>query len=135
MRATIAALSAAALVSGCATLPENIEASYVSPVLYENLSCDQLAGEATRVSSAAVAATGAQKKQATSDAVAMGVGLIVFWPALFFIGGNKAKSSEVARLKGEMQAIEQANLRNDCGLIFHADGQGSSPVTLPPTPA
>jgi hypothetical protein len=118
IRQSIAVAALAALVSGCATSPKDIAPSYVSPILYQNLTCDQLAQEAARVSQAAAAATGAQANQAGKDAAMMGVGLVLFWPSLFFIGGDKGNASEVARLKGEMQAIEQANISKNCGMQF-----------------
>jgi hypothetical protein len=57
-------------------------------MLYENYTCRQLAEEAQRVSARAAQAAGVQDNKATGDAVAMGVGLIIVWPALFFIKGN-----------------------------------------------
>lgn len=118
MKRLVSIIAGCALLAGCATNPNNIAAAYVSPVLYQNLSCDQLAQEAARVSQAAAVATGAQQNQATKDAVMTGVSLVLFWPAAFFIGGDKGNAAEVARLKGEMQAIEQANIANNCGLQF-----------------
>lgn len=56
---------------------------------------------------------GAQKKQADTDAVAMGVGLVLFWPALFFLAGDDQKE-ELARLKGEYEALQQAAIQKDC---------------------
>ena len=108
----------AALVSGCATNPKDIAPSYVSPILYQNLTCEQLAQEAARVSQAAAVSNGAQANQASKDAVMTTVGVVLFWPSLFFIGGDKGNAAEVARLKGEMQAIEQANISKSCGLQF-----------------
>jgi len=70
------------------------------------------------VSNAAATASGAQSSQASKDAVATGVSLILFWPALFFIGGDKQTAAQVAQLKGEMQAIEQANISKGCGISF-----------------
>ena len=105
-------------LAGCATNPNNIAAAYVSPVPYQAMSCDQLRGEAARVSSAAAVASGAQKAQANNDAVAMGVSLVLFWPAIFFVGGDKGNAAEVSRLKGEMNAIEQANITKGCGIQF-----------------
>lgn len=119
MTRNIAALAVvAALVSGCATNPKDIAPSYVSPILYQNLSCEQLAQEAARVSQAAAVSSGAQANQASKDAVMTTVGVVLFWPSLFFIGGDKGNAAEVARLKGEMQAIEQANISKNCGLQF-----------------
>lgn len=107
-------------VVGCASRPENISAAYVSPVLYQGLSCSQIANEVQAVSARAAAATGVQNQKATGDAVAMGVALVVFWPALFFIGGDGASAAEVGRLKGEMDALQAASRRNNCGIVFEA---------------
>jgi len=85
---------------------------------YDNLTCKQLQAEAQNVSTAAAAAIGAQQKKATGDNVAMGVGLIVFWPALFFMHGNGAEAAQVGQLKGEMQAIETVNREKNCGIQF-----------------
>jgi hypothetical protein len=118
MKKFVASAAVLALVSGCATSPKDITPAYVSPVLYQNLSCEQLAAEAQRVSSAAATAAGVQQGQAGKDAAMVGVSLILFWPAIFFVGGDKASAAELARLKGEMQAIEQANVAKNCGLQF-----------------
>jgi hypothetical protein len=119
MKTTIAfTVAIAAVLSSCASKPSEIEAAYVSPALYESLSCDRLREEATAVSARAIAASGAQQKKADNDAVAVGVGLVIFWPALFFAKGDGASAAEVARLKGEMKAIETASLKNNCGIRF-----------------
>jgi hypothetical protein len=111
-------MALAVAASGCASQASSIQASYVSPVLYQNLSCSQLALEAQAVSSRAQAAAGVQNKKAGQDAAVMAVGLIVFWPALFFTSGDGMAAGDVARLKGEMQAIEAASIYNKCGLKF-----------------
>lgn len=112
------ALVAPLLLAGCATNPKDIEAAYVSPIPYEAMTCDQLRAEAGRVSSAAATATGQQQSQANKDTAAMAVSLIVFWPAIFFVGGDKANAAEVARLKGEMNAIEATSTAKSCGIQF-----------------
>ncbi len=114
----LAALVAMGIFAGCATPPEKIEASYVSPMLYQNLTCEQLGAEATRVSAGAQAAIGAQKQEVNQDAAAMAVGLVIFWPAMLLTQGDGAKAAEVARLKGEMAAIEEASKVNNCGIVF-----------------
>jgi hypothetical protein len=118
MKIVHTAILAAVMLSGCATSPKNIEAAYVSPLPYQNLTCEQLQDEAARVSAAAAVATGQQTEQANKDAVAMGVGMIVFWPALFFIGGDKSNAAEVSRLRGEMKAIEDVSTAKKCGIVF-----------------
>ena len=57
--------------------------------------------------------TGAQQKLADKDSAAMGIGLVIFWPALFFLIGDN-KKEELARLKGEYEALEQAAIQNEC---------------------
>ena len=100
-------LIGAMLCAGCATKADNISAAYVSPNTYASYSCPQLRDEAQRVSSHATGAIGTQNSKATNDAIMTGVGAVIFWPSLFFIKGDGAGAAEVARLKGEMEAIEQ----------------------------
>lgn len=107
-------------VVGCASKPKDIEAAYVSPLAYDAYSCEQLGAEAQRISARAAEATGAQEKKASNDAVAVGVGLVLFWPALFFIKGKGANESEIARLKGEMEAVEKVSIQKNCGFQFQA---------------
>ncbi len=103
---------------GCASSADDIAPSYVSPITYDNYTCEQLAQEAQMVSARAAEATGAQNKARTSDAVMTTVGVVVFWPSLFFIKGNGPQSAELARLKGQMEAIETASIRKKCRIEF-----------------
>lgn len=116
-RAIISIIVALTLV-GCASKAAEITPAYVSPMLYQSYNCQQLAAEAQRVSAAAAAATGVQDSQATKDTVATTVGIIVFWPSLFFIGGDKQTAAQLAQLKGEMDAIQQASIQKQCGIQF-----------------
>jgi hypothetical protein len=128
MRIAIFALAGACLLAGCAKDASQVGATYVSPILYENYTCPQLAEEAQRVSSRAAQASGVQDQKATNDKIAMGVGLVVFWPALLFTKGNDETTAELARLKGQMDAIEQASIRKRCGITF----QHAPPAAPPP---
>lgn len=115
---TFIALGASAMLVGCATPPKDIAPAYVSTGLYENLSCDQLRQEAQGVSARAAQAYGKQTKNQGQDAAMTGVALILFWPAAFFMKGDGADAAEVARLKGEMVAIDQVNRVKNCGIQF-----------------
>jgi hypothetical protein len=130
LKHAIAAVAAAALLAGCAQSPKDIAPTYVSPMLYQNLTCEQLAIEAQRVSAEAATASGRQTEKANRDAVAMGVGTIVLWPALFFVGGDQGNAAQLGALKGQMQAIEQANIMKNCGLSFD-----TAPAEATATPA
>ena len=116
-------------VAGCATHANDISAAYVSPIQYQSYTCAQLQEEAARVSARAAVASGAQDQKANNDAVATGVGVILFWPALFFIKGDAASAQEIAQLKGDMDAIEQANIQKKCGLQFQH--QDATPTAAP----
>jgi hypothetical protein len=115
MRAMFVFTSALAL-AGCATRAADISAAYVSPIQYQSYSCNQLREEAARVSNRAAVASGAQDQNATSDAVATGVAVVLFWPVALMVHGNGANAQEVATLKGDMDAIEQANIQKKCGI-------------------
>lgn len=115
-----AASCAVSMLAACATPPKDIAPSYVSTGLYENLSCKQLRNEAEGISARAAVANGKQEANRSQDAAMTGVGVILFWPALFFMKGDGADAAEVARMKGEMQAIEQVNRVKKCGITFAA---------------
>jgi hypothetical protein len=115
----IGVVAAAIVLAACAKPADQIAPAYVSPLQYEQYSCTQLAEEAQRVSARAAQAAGVQDQRATGDAVMTTVGAIIFWPALFAVGGNDAQTYELARLKGEMDAIEQPSIRKNCGIQFH----------------
>lgn len=117
-RVVAAALALSLPAAGCASRSEDVSAAYVSPMAYSGYSCRELSAEAQRVSSAAAAASGAQDSARTRDAVATTAALVVFWPAVFFVGGNGAQTAELARLKGQMQAVEEASIRKRCGISF-----------------
>jgi len=104
----------AIFVSGCATAPGKIKASYVSPVQYYSWSCEQIQLEMARVSAKVSELSGVQQGERTKDTVALTAGLIIFWPALFFMMGDDQKQ-EIARLKGEYEALEKAAIHNECG--------------------
>ncbi|HMF22723.1 MAG TPA: hypothetical protein VKG24_11435 [Pseudolabrys sp.] len=112
------AVALAAATGACASYSEKVPATYVSPMIYENMSCKQIAEEASRVSRRAAEAAGVQDSQATKDSVVTGVAIVVFWPAAFFVGGDRGTAAELGRLKGEMDALEQASSKKNCGIQF-----------------
>lgn len=114
MRPIITAALCASLLAACASSPDKISAAYVSPIQYSGYDCDQVRSELMRVSGRVREVAGAQKQQANSDAIAMGVGLVLFWPALFFLAGGNDRKEELSRLKGEYDALEQAAIQKNC---------------------
>jgi hypothetical protein len=104
------------VLSACATSSNKIATQYVSPLQYKDYDCDQIAGEMSRVSRRVRELQGSIDKEAKEDKVAMGVGLVLFWPALFFIDGDSPEGAEYARLKGEFNAMQQVSTEKRCSI-------------------
>ena len=111
-------------LAGCASSSSDIAPSYVSPVAYQSHTCQQLALEAQAISSRAATLSGAQDKQRTNDGLATAAAVVVFWPAAFFVGGDKQTAAELANMKGQMVAVEQASIAKKCNIQF----QGKPPA-------
>jgi hypothetical protein len=119
----IVALGAA--LGGCASASSDITPAYISPVMYQQYTCPMLAQEAMGVSSRAASLSGAQDSKRTQDGLATAAAVVIFWPAAFFVGGDKQTAAELAQMKGQMVAIEQASVLKKCNIQF----QGKPPGT------
>jgi hypothetical protein len=131
MRRTGALLISTMLLAGCASKSSDVTASYVTPLQYQSFTCEQIGGEATRVSSRVAELSGVQDDKATNDAIATGVAIVVFWPAAFLVSGDGQTAAELGRLKGEFQALEQASIQKNCGFQFQ---QQQPPPQAKPAP-
>jgi hypothetical protein len=117
MKKYLAILAVCLSVTACADHADRVQAAYVSPIQYQDFSCKQIRSELMRVSRKVNEISGAQDKQASNDAVAMGVGLVIFWPALFFISGHD-QHIELADLKGQYDALEEAAIQKNCDVAM-----------------
>jgi hypothetical protein len=90
----------AGALAGCASSSADITPAYVSPVQYQSYTCQQLALEAQSISTRAATLSGAQDKQRTNDGLATAAAVVIFWPAAFFVGGDKQTAAELAQMKG-----------------------------------
>jgi len=61
---------------------------------------------------------GAQDSQRSKDQVATAAAIVIFWPAAFLVGGDKQTAAELAQMKGQMNAIEQASIAKKCDIQF-----------------
>ena len=112
---TVAALtSAAVLLSGCATASSGIATAYVSPLQFQGYDCQQIAGEMQRVSVRVNQLAGRLDKAAENDKALVGVGVLLFWPVLFALGGTKEQEAEYARLRGEYDALQKVAIEKKC---------------------
>jgi hypothetical protein len=120
----IVALGAA--LGGCASSAADITPAYVSPVAYQSYTCQQLALEAQSISTRAAALSGAQDSQRTKDGWATAAAVVVFWPAAFLVGGDKQTAAELANMKGQMVAVEQASIAKKCNIQFQGKPESTS---------
>src|ERR1700730_11238758 len=119
----IVALGAA--LGGCASSSADITPAYVSPVAYQGYTCQQLALEAQSISTRAATLSGAQDKQRTNDGLATAAAVVIFWPAAFFVGGDKQTAAELAQMKGQRVGIDHALIENKCGIQFQGKPPGA----------
>jgi hypothetical protein len=119
-------LLASMVLGGCATASKDISPVYVSPMQYQPYDCQQLTMEAQRIQNRVVELGGRLDQAASNDKTITGVGLILFWPALFALGGTKTQEAEYARLRGEYDAVQQAAIQKKCS---------AAPAAASPAPA
>lgn len=108
-------IASMSLLAACASNPDKLAPSYVSPVGYESYSCEQIGSELDRVNHRATDLHTSLKKEANADTAQMAVGLILFWPSLFFLeGGDGPEAAEYSRLKGERDALQKVSSQKSC---------------------
>ena len=111
------------IIVGCSTASHDIVSHYSSPMQYQGYDCGQLAAETQRIHSRTSQMAGRLDEAASNDKILTGVGAIIFWPSLFFLGGTKQQEAEYARLKGEYDAIQQAAVAKRCDAIITQSGR------------
>jgi len=125
MRSTVAVVTVCLLGAACANRPESIHASYVSHEKFAHLDCPALDAKmrATRVSLAQYSQI--QNSKADQDAI----GVFLFGVPFSKLSGDV--EGEVARLKGEVEAIETASIKKQCstqtaGTMVNPSGEAVS---------
>ncbi len=98
-----------AVIGACAKSPDSIAPAYVSQITYQGLTCPQLAAEDQRLSQALATASKQQENARTNDTVGV---IFLGLPVSTLSGDNIAP--EIARLKGERQAIRQQQMAKAC---------------------
>lgn len=117
----VAALTASALLLGCASNPNSIDATFVSPLKYANYDCNQIAQEMGYLEQRTNVLYQNLQRKRTNDNWAMGVGMVLFWPALFALdGGDGPEATEYAQLKGEYEALRQNTVSKSCNIAMQS---------------
>ena len=130
MKKLILSVAIILTLGACTTNPNKIGASYVSPLKYADYDCQQLALEAANIERKVNDLYGHLKKENSKDKWATGVGVVLFWPALFFLAGNEnVNEAEYAQLKGEYEAIQDAQIQKKCTMPATATVASESNAT------
>jgi len=115
IKSTIAAFTAVVILSACASSPDKMQSSYVSPMKYTDFTCKQIGMESENTSRRIQVLYNTLKKESDTDNWQVGLGLLVFWPALIFVeGGDGAEAAEYSRLKGQFEALQTAAVTKSC---------------------
>jgi len=133
MREAITTACIAATLAACASSSETVTGSYVSPLQYQNYSCQQIGEEAQRISARVAQLSGVQDQKRSNDAIATTAAVIIFWPAAFLVGGDDQTTAELARMKGEFETIEKVSIQKNCGIQFQK-APSPPPVAAAPEP-
>ena len=120
MKNKILVLATCAL-GACASSPDKMAASYVSPLKYKDYDCDQIAMEMDYIQQRTIELYHSLDKKHSNDQWQMGVGLILFWPTLFALeGGDGPEAAEYSRLKGEFEALRKVSIDKKCEHTFQS---------------
>ena len=103
------------ILTKCATHPSQIDGSYVSSMTFAEYECQELNLLMAGMKERSDYLYKSQSAKSRADKWKMGVGLVLFWPALFALeGGDGLHASEYAKLKGEYEALQALSLQKGC---------------------
>lgn len=104
-------------VAGCSSAPKSneVSAAYVSTMQYQSMTCEQLLSEAESVRRSVPGLEQAVDKHRANQTGVEVVTWLLFWPAAFLLDKGEATSSQLARAKGELEAISLAMKAKRCG--------------------
>ena len=109
MKNTVAVAALALfMLSGCATRPESISASFVSFEKYSANNCETLSTNMADARAELQKYSSMQNTKANLDAATV---FLAFVPASALTGDH---AGDVAKYKGEVEAIETAQIKNRC---------------------
>lgn len=108
MNSKLLAVAVAVALSACANRPESIHASFVSHEKFTHLDCAALAAKLADTRSELEKVSKMQDGKATADAVG------VFLLGIPFSKLSGDHEADVARLKGEVEAIDTAQIKGKC---------------------
>lgn len=117
MKFKLLAIAGLMTLAGCSGAPKSheVSAAYVSSVPYQGLTCAQLVNEADSIRRSVPGLSAAVDKHRSNQDGVEFVAAILFWPALFMLDKGEATSGQLARAKGELEAVSTAMQAKRCG--------------------
>lgn len=115
----LTALSLATFVlAGCSSAQKatEVQATRAPIAPYLKLSCEELASEQSLLIRDAESARSAVDSAYDSDKTVEVVTWILFFPAALALEGNQAEAAKLASIKGQMEAVTEAQKINKCSL-------------------
>jgi len=99
----------------CAPHSYEIKSAEVSPEQYKELSCTEIYAEMNAHLRSLEELGSSINQAAETDETQTGVGLILFWPVLFWLeGSDTPEAQEYAQIRGEMLSLEHTAILKDC---------------------
>ena len=113
----LASLASLATIVGCSSAPKanEVSAAYVPAGYYANMTCDQLIAEAEAVRRSVPALEEAVNKHRSQQTGVEVVTWVLFWPAALMLDKGEGTSNQLAKAKGEIEAIGLAMRTKRCG--------------------
>ncbi|MBL8348299.1 MAG: hypothetical protein JNN03_22920 [Rubrivivax sp.] len=107
-------LTAVLVVVGCASRSGEVAPLPVSAAQFRGWSCERLDDEAERVQRRAAELAWSVDERSGNNIVALGVGVMVFWPALLALRPQGPEADDLAQLKGRFEALSEASTQAKC---------------------
>jgi hypothetical protein len=88
----------------------------VSPMIYQKLTCLQIALEGRSISKKGFALAGLQAGTGGSDGSETASAIVIVWPKPSHVSDERL--AKLAHADSEMDALEQASIQNQCSIQF-----------------
>ncbi len=103
-------------VFGCSTAQKSgdVQAARISIAPYLSMDCKSLATEQNSLLDQARALGAQVDSEYDSDKGLEVVTWVLFWPAVFWMDGNAESAGRLSSLKGQLEAVQEAQKINKC---------------------
>ncbi len=101
-------------LAGCATRAVDVAPAPASPAEFMAWDCARIDDESDLVQQRATDMAWSLDERVGNNILALGVGVTVFWPALFAMRPDGLEATDLARLKGRYEALAAASRNKGC---------------------